>query len=114
MGTKARIRANWIRWAVLILALASAAQLAWFSHRNGEITSCQVEYNRALAKALDERSEIATDDRESMTLLVRTVFTSRTRTDSVGALQTYLATQDELEKQRTKNPLPKLPPGNCR
>lgn len=113
MSIRARIRHNWLSWAVLILALASAIQLAWFSRENVKITSCQTRYNQALAQALRERSQIATDDRTNMTRLVRTITTGKTREERTGALRTYLSTQERLDADRNSQPLPNLPPGKC-
>lgn len=114
MTLRTRIRDNWVSWAVLILALASAAQLAYFSNRNGQITACQVRYNVALARTIDERSEIASNDRVALNEMIRLIVTGRTPEERSRAVRMYLAQQDLSDKLRAQNPYPKLPPGECK
>lgn len=98
----------------MVLALVSLLQIGWFSYKSRQISNCQTAYNFNVAQVVDLRSQFADRDRNSLTSFIRTVAQAKTREESKAALDKYLATQDELEKQRDEHPIPKLPPGRCR
>lgn len=100
-------------WVLIILALVSAFQLAYFSWDNRQRSNCQVKYNSAMAEALQRRSQYADQDRESLVEFVRKVSQANTREKSRDALRNYLTTQERIDRERQANPLPHLPEGRC-
>lgn len=105
---------SWLgRWFVLILAAGMAIQVAYFSNEDRQITRCQARYNISVAETTQKRAQIAEQDRDNLTDFVRRVSTAKTQEDFRDALNTYLTTQDSLDKQRSRNPIPTLEARNC-
>lgn len=98
---------------LIILALVSAFQLAYFSWQNRQNTNCQTRYNIALANNLQVRSEYTDRDRASLVTFIRRISEAKTREESRASLNDYLAEQNAIETERAKHPIPKLPPGKC-
>lgn len=117
MRKRARMVNNWTTGhagvVLIILALASAFQLAYFSWDNRQRSNCQTQYNTTMAATLQERSRYSDQDRESLVTFVRRISEAKTRQESREALSDYLATQERIDRDRKSNPLPKLPEGHC-
>jgi hypothetical protein len=98
---------------VAIIVFGSALYLAWFSFDNRRISECQTEYNTRVAEVTNRRAQIAQEDRISLVTLIRRVTETTNRQRSRAAVVEYLQTQDELDRKRRANPIPKLPEGAC-
>lgn len=113
MTERAGVSPRYIGWIVMILALLSVFQLAYFSWDNRSRTQCQTRYNVALADALRIRAQYAEQDRRNNVEFVRARGEAKTPEAARKALSEYLATQESIERARQENPIPELPPGRC-
>lgn len=116
---------NWLSdrlgLAVMVLALLTVVQLAWFSYDNRQqvnhdrkVTECQSKYNGAVSHSIQQRSQYSDEDRESLVTFIREISSAKTREQSRDALNEYLQRQDEITDARKRHPIPKLPAGECR
>lgn len=124
MRKRARIVDEWvtrkIRLIILILALLTVGQMAYFSYQSrtdsdnrNKVTQCQVDYNRAVSAAVKARAIYSQQDRDSLVAFVREVATAKTRAQSRASLEKYLRTQDEIDRNRQSHPIPDPPAGKC-
>lgn len=89
---------------LMLLALVTSVQLAWYSYDNNQRSQCQAEYNSAFARVLAERAEIADEDREALRGLVIEILNPDPPSDV--DLQGFLDELRDNEKQRKESPIP--------
>lgn len=94
---------------VLLLAVASAAQVVYFQESSNSAAACQYRVNRTLVDTLNVRSELAEDQDQQLSELVRSVLGSRSSEQTRKSLQDYLDANEKLQKSRNSGPLPVVP-----
>jgi hypothetical protein len=101
---------------LILFALASIAQAAWFSAREHRasareqrVAACQAAVNRDLIVQLKARTQIGVEDRLALVNLVKAVVNSTSRKQTSDALEAFLLAEDEADRQRGAHPLPEIP-----
>lgn len=118
------LRANWFLLGLSALALLAAV---WSSVQGQAYARCQAMVNESQSIAQRERAAAADQDRQAdqqesaaTAALIRSVFTSGSRAQSLTAYATYKTTLDDInarradtDQQRRAHPLPALPSETC-
>lgn len=91
---------------ILILLLLLVSGYGYY-----KTTSCQTEYNRAVAEALFQRADAQRQESEAQIELL-TATLSGNREAARRETNEYIAALHELERARSENPLPSPP--DCR
>lgn len=97
---------------VLVLALASVAQLLFFSFSMRSTVECQSQVNQAFLSTLKVRAEIADGDREAIRSLVTDITSADTDAESEQALTKYYDRDRQLQALRNSFTYPEI--GECR
>jgi len=91
---------------VIVLAVFSVISASYQVHEQRQLAQCLATHNAAFADALQQRAEIADDDRAALTRMVRRVVTSTKARETLDALNDYLRTIREGAAEREQIPLP--------
>lgn len=99
-------------WIVIILAVFTVAQGAYYAYDRNEITQCQARYNADFANVVAKRAQWADEDKQAELKLFRDLLSAKPGTGG-KILQQYLDATTRTDKLRQENPLPKLEDRNC-
>lgn len=102
-------QAPYFGWVLIVLALCTVLQVAYYTTEQREAVECLSEYNRAFAAATTVRLDINERDRASNVKLIQSTINSTSRETSQSALREYLETQKMLDEARDNNETPKFP-----
>jgi hypothetical protein len=98
---------------VAVLVLLSIFAVSYLMWRQQDQTDCTAEYNQRSAASAQARAEAADVERKALVAMVRAVV-EEPRGDERAALERYLETTAETDKQRRENPVPPPPADLCR
>jgi uncharacterized protein HemX len=96
---------------VVILAVITVANSAYFTWQQQQVSDCQADVNSQFIEALKSRSSTADDDRTALKELATTIVNHPEQAGE--ALQDYVSTLKASDKERKRNPLPPLPEETC-
>jgi hypothetical protein len=99
--------------AVAVLVLLSVVAVSYLVWRQQEQTECNARYNQRQAASQQARAGAAEADRQALEKMVRTLIEPPAG-DAQAALEEYLATLAETDRQRRENPVPPPPADLCR
>jgi len=97
---------------VIVLAIFTVAQGAYFSWENNQKADCQAQFNADFASVLAKRAQWANEDKAAEIKLWRDFLAAKPG-QARSILQDYLVATARTDKLRAENPLPKLEDRNC-
>lgn len=100
-------------WIVIVLALFTILQAAYFTFENQQNVECQAKYNAAVAEVQNRRGEWIDEDRAVLIDFFKTVYNKPADDEEeLQAFRNLIRTYDRNSALRAENPLPSLP-GGC-
>lgn len=102
---------NKIGVLVLVLALASLAQLLFFSYSMRQTIECQSNVNQAFLSTLQARAQIGDGDRDAIRNLVKDFTSSEGQDAFNNAVKTYEQKNKQLDALRSSFQYPEI--GDC-
>lgn len=93
---------------LVIVAILTILQGAYFSYRSREEARCQTRINEKFLAVLKDRSDTNEADRKNISTMVEKVVNAKTREDTRQALDRYLAEKQRIDAQRKNLPYPDL------
>lgn len=99
-----RAQIGWV--AVVVIALITVAQTAWFSYEQRQEAACQTQINRQFLDVIKERSETNESDRENVAKMVEDIVKAKSGKETRKALDRYLTTKQQIDAKRERLPYP--------
>jgi len=97
---------------VAVLVLFSAGVIVWLAAEQQDQVECSARYNARSAAAQQARAEAADRDREALTSLLRSLVNAPPG-EGRAAVERYLKTVEETDRQRRQSPVPPPPADLC-
>jgi hypothetical protein len=101
-----------IATASLGISGANEASNRNFRNHQARITACQTQYNETVVRVVAARADAASQDRDTLDNLLKTVATATQPTQVEAALQKYIKDRASADAERARSPLPEPP--NCK
>lgn len=102
-----------VAWIVVAMGLVLGGVELWQNVHYSHVVECQAQINRTFSEITKARGEFAEQDREANRRLLESVVNAHGHEDVKQAMQTYLATERQLDAKRRAHPYPSLPRESC-